>query len=163
LEKQVLSIEYLLLYIRAWNFHYRDHSGLKAVSAFVHILVVQLKRSKRFQCPATIIFSEKGTVISGAASKDLPWYRYIVARMERLLWICRKLLIRTISYEIIQGCRETGKQGYRETGIQGYRDTGIQNMLIELQRETRYKVNRIQRVSRNFFLHIMHQGSISIH
>ena len=58
-------------------FIYRDHSGLKAVSAVcTHLGCTIEKVENGFQCPCHgSFFSEKGTVISGAASKDLPWYR----------------------------------------------------------------------------------------
>jgi nitrite reductase/ring-hydroxylating ferredoxin subunit len=58
-------------------FIYRDHSGLKAISAIcTHLGCTIEKKVDGFQCPCHgSFFSEKGKVISGAASKDLPWYR----------------------------------------------------------------------------------------
>lgn len=58
-------------------FIYRDHSGLKAVSAVcTHLGCTIEKIENGFQCPCHgSTFSEKGKVLSGAASEDLPWYR----------------------------------------------------------------------------------------
>lgn len=58
-------------------FIYRDHSGLKAMSAVcTHLGCTIEKNENGFQCPCHgSRFSEKGKVISGAASKDIPWYR----------------------------------------------------------------------------------------
>jgi len=58
-------------------FIYRDNSGLKAISAVCTHLGCKIEKiEKGFQCPCHgSCFSEKGKVISGAASKDLPWYR----------------------------------------------------------------------------------------
>lgn len=57
-------------------FIYRDHSGLKAVSAVcTHLGCTIEKVENGFQCPCHgSFFNEKGKVISGAASKDLAWY-----------------------------------------------------------------------------------------
>jgi len=57
-------------------FIYRDHSGLKAISAVCTHLGCTIEKNKNgFQCPCHgSSFDEKGKVLSGAASKDLPWY-----------------------------------------------------------------------------------------
>jgi Rieske Fe-S protein len=58
-------------------FIYRDNSGLKAISAVCTHLGCEIEKIENgFQCPCHgSRFSEKGKVISGAASNDLPWYR----------------------------------------------------------------------------------------
>jgi nitrite reductase/ring-hydroxylating ferredoxin subunit len=58
-------------------FIYRDHSGLKAISAVcTHLGCTLEKNETGFQCPCHgSFFNTRGNVISGAASKDLPWYR----------------------------------------------------------------------------------------
>jgi len=57
-------------------FIYRDHSGLKAISAVcTHLGCTIEKNENGFQCPCHgSSFDKKGKVLSGAASKDLPWY-----------------------------------------------------------------------------------------
>ena len=56
---------------------YRDHTGVKVVSAIcTHLGCVIEKTDEGFQCPCHgSCFDERGKVLSGAASKDLPWYR----------------------------------------------------------------------------------------
>ena len=58
-------------------FIYRDNAGVKVVSAIcTHLGCVIEKTEEGFQCPCHgSCFNESGKVISGAASKDLPWYR----------------------------------------------------------------------------------------
>jgi len=58
-------------------FVYRDHGGLRVVSAIcTHLGCVIEKSDNGFQCPCHgSCFNEKGEVISGAAFKDLTWYR----------------------------------------------------------------------------------------
>lgn len=58
-------------------FVYRNHAGIKVVSAVcTHLGCVIEKTEDGFQCPCHgSCFNEKGKVLSGAASKDLPWYR----------------------------------------------------------------------------------------
>jgi cytochrome b6-f complex iron-sulfur subunit len=58
-------------------FIYRDHGGVKVVSAIcTHLGCVIEKTEDGFQCPCHgSCFNKNGKVISGAASKDLPWYR----------------------------------------------------------------------------------------
>lgn len=58
-------------------FIYRDHSGLKAISAVcTHLGCIIEKSENGFQCPCHgSSFSDKGKAISGPASRDLPWYR----------------------------------------------------------------------------------------
>lgn len=58
-------------------FIYRNHTGVKVVSAIcTHLGCVIEKTEEGFQCPCHgSCYDEKGKVVSGAASKDLPWYR----------------------------------------------------------------------------------------
>ena len=58
-------------------FIYRDHTGIKVVSAIcTHLGCVIEKTEEGFQCPCHgSCYNKQGKVLSGAASKDLPWYR----------------------------------------------------------------------------------------
>jgi len=60
-------------------FIYRDHEGISAVSAIcTHLGCVIEQTEDGFQCPCHgSCFSPSGEVLSGAASKDLPWYRLL--------------------------------------------------------------------------------------
>jgi cytochrome b6-f complex iron-sulfur subunit len=57
-------------------FVYRDHQGIRAVSAIcTHLGCVVEKSEDGFQCPCHgSCYNERGEVVSGAATKDLPWY-----------------------------------------------------------------------------------------
>ena len=57
-------------------FIYRDHEGIRAVSAVcTHLGCIIEKSDEGFQCPCHgSRYNEDGEVISGAAVKDLPWY-----------------------------------------------------------------------------------------
>ena len=58
-------------------FIYRDHEGVSAVSATcTHLGCVIEQTEEGFQCPCHgSCFDPAGEVLSGAASKNLPWYR----------------------------------------------------------------------------------------
>ncbi len=60
-------------------FIYRDHEGISAVSAIcTHLGCVIEQTEDGFQCPCHgSCFDPAGVVLSGAASKNLPWYRII--------------------------------------------------------------------------------------
>ena len=57
-------------------FVYRDHQGIRAVSAVcTHLGCIIEKSDEGFQCPCHgSCYNESGEVLSGAASKDLPWF-----------------------------------------------------------------------------------------
>ena len=57
-------------------FVYRDHEGIRAVSAVcTHLGCIIEKSDDGFQCPCHgSCYDESGVVQSGAATKDLPWY-----------------------------------------------------------------------------------------
>jgi cytochrome b6-f complex iron-sulfur subunit len=57
-------------------FVYRDHQGVRAVSAIcTHLGCVIEKSDDGFQCPCHgSCYNERGEVQSGAATKDLPWF-----------------------------------------------------------------------------------------
>ena len=57
-------------------FVYRDHEGVRAVSAVcTHLGCIIEKSEDGFQCPCHgSCYNENGEVLSGAATKDLPWY-----------------------------------------------------------------------------------------
>ena len=57
-------------------FVYRDHEGIRAVSAVcTHLGCIIEKSEEGFQCPCHgSCYNEDGEVLSGAATKDLPWY-----------------------------------------------------------------------------------------
>ncbi len=57
-------------------FIYRDHEGIRAVSAVcTHLGCIIEKSEDGFQCPCHgSCYNEDGEVLSGAAMKDLPWY-----------------------------------------------------------------------------------------
>lgn len=57
-------------------FVYRDHEGIRAVSAVcTHLGCIVEKSEDGFQCPCHgSCYSDTGEVLSGAATKDLPWY-----------------------------------------------------------------------------------------
>jgi len=58
-------------------FIYRNNRGVRVVSAIcTHLGCVIEKTEEGFQCPCHgSCYDEKGNVVSGAASKDLPWYQ----------------------------------------------------------------------------------------
>ena len=83
-------------------FVYRDHEGIRAVSAVcTHLGCIIEKSDDGFQCPCHgSCYSEEGEVLSGAATKDLPWYELqkdvdgqIVVDQSRLVDPERKLYI----------------------------------------------------------------------
>jgi cytochrome b6-f complex iron-sulfur subunit len=57
-------------------FVYRDHQGIRAVSAVcTHLGCIIEKSDEGFVCPCHgSCYDDKGKVLSGAATKDLPWY-----------------------------------------------------------------------------------------
>ncbi len=57
-------------------FVYRDHQGIRAVSAIcTHLGCVIEKSDDGFQCPCHgSRYNDQGEVLSGAATKDLPWF-----------------------------------------------------------------------------------------
>jgi cytochrome b6-f complex iron-sulfur subunit len=57
-------------------FVYRDHEGVRAVSAVcTHLGCIIEKSDEGFQCPCHgSCYNEDGEVVSGAATKDLPWF-----------------------------------------------------------------------------------------
>lgn len=57
-------------------FVYRDHQGIRAVSAVcTHLGCIIEKNAGGFQCPCHgSCYNGEGRVLSGAATKDLPWY-----------------------------------------------------------------------------------------
>ena len=83
-------------------FVYRDHQGIRAVSAVCTHLGCIIERSDEgFQCPCHgSCYNEEGKVLSGAATKDLPWYSLhkdadgqIVVDQGRLVEPDRKLYL----------------------------------------------------------------------
>lgn len=60
-------------------FVYRDHQGIRAVSAIcTHLGCVIEKSDEGFQCPCHgSCYNDQGEVVSGAATKDLPWFALI--------------------------------------------------------------------------------------
>ena len=58
---------------------YRDHEGISAVSAIcTHLGCVVEQTEDGFQCPCHgSCFDPEGHVLSGAASKNLPWFRIV--------------------------------------------------------------------------------------
>lgn len=83
-------------------FVYRDHEGIRAVSAVcTHLGCIIEKSDDGFQCPCHgSCYNEEGEVLSGAATKDLPWYELqkdvdgqIVVDQSRLVDPERKLYI----------------------------------------------------------------------
>lgn len=83
-------------------FVYRDHEGIRAVSAVcTHLGCIIEKSDEGFQCPCHgSCYNEDGEVLSGAASKDLPWFELekdvdgqIVVDQGRLVDPERKLYI----------------------------------------------------------------------
>ena len=57
-------------------FVYRDHEGIRVVSAVcTHLGCIIEKSEDGFQCPCHgSCYTESGEVTSGAATKDLPWF-----------------------------------------------------------------------------------------
>jgi cytochrome b6-f complex iron-sulfur subunit len=57
-------------------FVYRDHQGIRTVSAVcTHLGCIVEKSDDGFQCPCHgSCYNDQGEVLSGAATKDLPWY-----------------------------------------------------------------------------------------
>ncbi len=57
-------------------FVFRDHQGIRAVSAIcTHLGCVIKKSDEGFQCPCHgSCYNDRGEVLSGAATKDLPWF-----------------------------------------------------------------------------------------
>jgi cytochrome b6-f complex iron-sulfur subunit len=57
-------------------FVYRDHEGIRAVSAVcTHLGCIIEHNDEGFQCPCHgSCFNDEGKVLSGAATKDLPWF-----------------------------------------------------------------------------------------
>lgn len=64
-------------YIEDWQlFVYRDHEGIRAVSAVcTHLGCIIGRTDEGFQCPCHgSCYNDEGQVLSGAATKDLPWF-----------------------------------------------------------------------------------------
>jgi len=83
-------------------FVYRDHEGIRAVSAVcTHLGCIIEKSDDGFLCPCHgSCYNDEGEVLSGAATKDLPWYELqkdvdgqIVVDQSRLVDPERKLYI----------------------------------------------------------------------
>ena len=62
-------------------FVYRDHEGIKAVSAVcTHLGCILEKSSDGFECPCHgSCYNDQGQVLSGPAPRDLAWYRVLRA------------------------------------------------------------------------------------
>lgn len=62
-------------------FVYRDHEGIKAVSAVcTHLGCILEKSSDGFECPCHgSCYNNDGRVLSGPAPRDLSWYRVLRA------------------------------------------------------------------------------------
>lgn len=60
-------------------FVYRDHQGIRAVSAIcTHLGCVIEKSDEGFQCPCHgSCYNDRGEVVSGAATTDLPWFELL--------------------------------------------------------------------------------------
>ena len=58
-------------------FVYRDHEGIKAVSAVcTHLGCILEKSTDGFECPCHgSCYNDQGKVLSGPAPRDLAWYR----------------------------------------------------------------------------------------
>ncbi len=58
-------------------FVYRDHEGVKAVSAIcTHLGCILNKSSEGFECPCHgSCYNRNGKVLSGPAPRDLAWFR----------------------------------------------------------------------------------------
>ncbi len=58
-------------------FVYRDHEGVKAVSAVcTHLGCILEKSTDGFECPCHgSCYNDQGEVLSGPAPRDLSWYR----------------------------------------------------------------------------------------
>ena len=64
-------------YLADWKlFVYRDHQGIRAVSAIcTHLGCVIERNDDGFQCPCHgSCYNDLGEVLSGAAPKNLPWF-----------------------------------------------------------------------------------------
>jgi len=68
-------------------FVYRDHEGVKAVSAVcTHLGCILEKSTDGFSCPCHgSYYNEKGEVLSGPAPRDLPWYKVGITADGRLV------------------------------------------------------------------------------
>lgn len=57
-------------------FIYRDHEGVRAVSAVcTHLGCIVEKKDEGFECPCHgSTYNDSGKLLSGAATKDLPWF-----------------------------------------------------------------------------------------
>ncbi|MCK5134696.1 MAG: Rieske 2Fe-2S domain-containing protein [Bacteroidales bacterium] len=65
-------------YIDEHNFYvYRDHEGIKAVSAVcTHLGCILEKSTDGFECPCHgSCYNNNGEVLSGPAPRNLPWYQ----------------------------------------------------------------------------------------
>jgi len=62
-------------------FVYRDHEGIKAVSAVcTHLGCILEKSSDGFECPCHgSCYNDEGKVLSGPAPRDLAWFRVLRA------------------------------------------------------------------------------------
>jgi len=60
-------------------FVYRDHEGIKAVSAVcTHLGCILEKSTDGFECPCHgSCYNDQGQVLSGPAPRDLAWYRVL--------------------------------------------------------------------------------------
>jgi cytochrome b6-f complex iron-sulfur subunit len=75
-------------YLDAHNlFLYRDHEGVKAVSAVcTHLGCILEKSIDGFECPCHgSCYNDRGEVLSGPAPRDLAWYRVSRASDGRIL------------------------------------------------------------------------------
>lgn len=68
-------------------FVYRDHEGVKAVSAVcTHLGCILEKSTDGFECPCHgSCYNEQGEVLSGPAPRDLAWYRVSRASDGKIL------------------------------------------------------------------------------
>jgi len=68
-------------------FVYRDHEGIRAISAVcTHLGCIIEKSEEGFRCPCHgSRFNELGEVLSGAATKDLPWFSLRKAMDGRII------------------------------------------------------------------------------
>lgn len=68
-------------------FVYRDHEGVKAVSAVcTHLGCILEKSTDGFECPCHgSCYNEQGEVLSGPAPRDLSWYRVSRASDGKIL------------------------------------------------------------------------------
>ncbi len=68
-------------------FVYRDHEGIKAVSAVcTHLGCILEKSSEGFECPCHgSCYNSNGEVLSGPAPRNLSWYQVIKAAEGKIM------------------------------------------------------------------------------